>query len=105
MPSFIIRRSPERAEYLEWSTVVDAPISRVMDRQAMLAHLHWKYGHNTDQERRIERCDQTGTSSYLHDGAYEDSLYWREGRPEDIDESPSREVVFDALTKPVEEET
>lgn len=65
MPRFIIRPEPDRDLYVEWWTVVDAPV-----------------GHGTRAEWKAEgiapahldRADRTGTSAYppLDDGAWDD---------------------------------
>jgi hypothetical protein len=49
----ILKLAPD--EYIEWSTVVDAPVSYVLDREEAVQ----EFG-----EERIERADKTGTSYY-----------------------------------------
>lgn len=57
MPRFIVKVAPDRDAYLEWSTVVDAPVS-VGVRDAFVA----EYG-----EERVARADVAGTSArYFH---------------------------------------
>lgn len=53
--------------YVEWSTVVDAPTTYVLTRDEMLTHLNqntFPMGKRTFQEneKRLQRADQTGTS-------------------------------------------
>ena len=50
-------------EYVEWSSVVDAPISRVLDREGIKKYLISKYGGPEENtEKRIARADKHGTS-------------------------------------------
>ena len=57
MPRFIIKVSPDRDAYVEWSTVVDAPVS-VGNRAAYAAE------HGED---RLRRTDEAGTSARFFD--------------------------------------
>ena len=57
MPRFIIKVSPDRDAYVEWSTVVDAPVS-VGNRAAYAAE------HGED---RLRRTDEAGTSARYFD--------------------------------------
>jgi hypothetical protein len=56
MPSYIVKADPNEDFYVEWSTVVDAPI-----RWGTAAEV-------TARRDRIARADATGTSSF--DGFY-----------------------------------
>lgn len=53
MPSFILKTAPDENLYVEWSTIVDAPISWG-SREQMKS---WGVG-----EDRLARADQYGTS-------------------------------------------
>ncbi|NEA21598.1 hypothetical protein [Actinomadura bangladeshensis] len=66
MPLYILKPEPDRDLYIEWSTIVDAPV-----------------GHGTRAEwvadgiapARLDRADRTGTSAYrpLDVGAWDDA--------------------------------
>ena len=58
MPSFLVKVARDRDAYLEWSTIVDAPISRGT-RDAYLANGH--------AEARLTRADEAGTSARYFD--------------------------------------
>lgn len=49
-------------EYVEWSTVVDAPITYICNREEMKAHLLERYGTAGRPDERIARADKRGTS-------------------------------------------
>lgn len=118
MPSFIVRRSPEREEYIVWSTVVDAPTYGVMGHdQALEYAMKQMQGVDTDlaqeQARRwLEHTDKHGSSApargyFWYD---EDHFWWREhapenyGEPYEAEDEPgtfigrvlTRDEVFDA---------
>lgn len=66
MPQYVVKIGEDR--YLEWSTVVDAPISHGMSRDEMKQHLASQERVEEDlaleqAERRLRRADETGTSS------------------------------------------
>lgn len=119
MPTYILRRSPGRAEYLLWSTVVDAPVSEVMTRfEAMQCaadipgvdrDLAWEQA-----ERRIMRTDVQGSSERTpHYGYRADHFWWRENAPEEfgepyeVEDDPgefvgrvgTRDALFDLLLR------
>lgn len=62
MPRYIVKLK-ENA-YVEWSTIVDAPVSYVLTREHMLAHLDITYGTSSvaENRKRLERTDKHGTS-------------------------------------------
>jgi hypothetical protein len=91
MPSFIFKESPEVDYYVEWSSIVEAP-AFTGSRSIMLEHLR----QSSDQwlrddaphhpERRLERADETGTTSvwvehagmrdkFAEEGAWDDDDY------------------------------
>lgn len=53
--------------YVEWSTIVDAPVTYTMTREQMLSYLDRKDGERSYDEnrQRLNRTDLTGTS--FHD--------------------------------------
>ncbi len=51
-------------KYVEWSSIVDAPVTYILTRDHMLAHLDAEYGRSSfDENRRcLDRADKNGTS-------------------------------------------
>jgi hypothetical protein len=91
MPSFIYKEAPDVDYYVEWSTVADGPGFRG-NREEMLEHAQqgsdpWlREDAPHHPERRLERADETGTSSlwvevagmrdrYPEEGSWEDDSY------------------------------
>jgi hypothetical protein len=83
--SIIIK--PRRAvdEYVEWSTICEAPLF-LGTRAEMLAELvHCERAtcaeHDAEREKqraRLDRVDATGTSSHLGEGAYESTVIFEQ---------------------------
>lgn len=71
MPSYLIRLTnpddPSDVRYLEWSTVVDAPVTYGLTREEIQAHIKEEYGQQglRDLRARLERADAKGTSSWV----------------------------------------
>lgn len=98
MGRIIIKAAPDRDLYVEWSTIVEAPVF-IGDRAETLAHLkrNEERGQRFDApEARLKRADQTGTSAkadYSWFGAWDDNglIYqqrgtvWRENLPAFLD--------------------
>jgi hypothetical protein len=59
--------------YLEWSTIMDAPVTFGMDRVELQAHIAEEYGlHGVDTlPERMARVNVKGVSSYNHDSVEE----------------------------------
>lgn len=55
--------------YLEWSTIVDAPVTFGMKLDQFREYYKNEYGENgiKDFNSRIARVNKKGTSSYIHD--------------------------------------
>ena len=53
-------------KYMIWSTVVDAPITRLMTREQLEEHVRFEDGERGIRElpERLERADTNGTSFY-----------------------------------------
>lgn len=51
-------------KYFEWSTVVDAPVTRGMTERQLTRHIKAEYGNEglSELHRRLERVAQNGTS-------------------------------------------
>lgn len=56
-------------KYLEWSTVVDAPVTWGVDRKDFEKWYLREYGESCRDEfdRRMIRVEEKGTSSFMHD--------------------------------------
>ena len=50
---------------VEWSTIVDGPLTEPLTRKQMIEHLQVEYGREgtRDLEERLKRLDEKGTSS------------------------------------------
>lgn len=67
MGRFLIRLDgDEGPRYLEWSTIVDAPVTFGMTREELATHYRDEYGRagSRDFEERMRRVDEKGTSAY-----------------------------------------
>lgn len=84
MPRYIIKLNDgSRDYYLEWSTIVDAPVSKGMSREELrsyIKHLYDLEGLEALDNDRLPRVDAKGTSSILHKDAHETIKYNRAGR-------------------------
>lgn len=71
MPRFIIKLD---GKYLEWSTIVDAPVSHGMTREKFDDYYRFLYGNEGMKmlPERMSRVETTGTSS--HDGESVDDM-------------------------------
>ena len=73
MPRYIIRLHDDQdgQDYLlEWSTIVDAPITYGLSWEEFQEHYREEYGRRSfemELPERMARVDATGTSSRLHD--------------------------------------
>jgi hypothetical protein len=67
----LIKTAPDRDQYVGWSNICEMPAG-VWSREAAL-----EYGFPPS---RLDRADQTGTSSYIGDGAWDDQGFIAEQR-------------------------
>jgi hypothetical protein len=53
-------------EYVEWSSIVDAPVTYILSREKMLDHLRDEYGRHGWRENveRMKRADEKGSSAW-----------------------------------------
>jgi hypothetical protein len=68
MPSYICKFSTsDKSYYLEWSTIVDAPVTYGMSLEEFKTFYYAEYGlHAMDElEERLRRVELTGTSSRM----------------------------------------
>jgi hypothetical protein len=63
MPRCLVKLADD--EYVEWSTVVDAPVTYAMTRDEMADYLRGEYGAHREHETpaRLDRCDERGHSA------------------------------------------
>ncbi len=66
MANYIVKLKKDK--YVEWSTVVDAPITYILTREQMIAHLDEQYGVSsvTNNQLRLDRADENGTSAMFN---------------------------------------
>lgn len=82
MPSYIIRmQRGDDVRYLEWSSIVDAPVTYGMTLDEFREHYRERYG--TDGLRllpdRLARVEAKGTSSHVHDSLADHLIVNRAG--------------------------
>lgn len=68
MPKCLVKLG---SKYVEYSTIVDAPVTAPMTRVEMAQYLRDEYGRSEEHatEERLARCDAKGTSSLLEPSA------------------------------------
>ena len=69
MPTYIIKLTDENTQkdyYLEWSTIVDAPVTSGMALDKFKKNYKRRYGLNgvSTLDARLERVEKNGTSGY-----------------------------------------
>lgn len=89
MPKYIIKLHDDKTEedyYMEWSTVVDAPVTRGTDKEDFMEYYLSRYGTSSreDLESRMERVEQKGTSAYDDSDVDETIKYNRAGVDESV---------------------
>lgn len=95
MPRFICKvASEEQSWYLEWSTVVDAPVTYGMSLEEFKEYYKDEYGRSSLDElaKRLERVEVKGTSSMIHESA-EDVMDWNRAGKDGS--SLSRQQIID----------
>jgi hypothetical protein len=78
MPRYIVKLQENDKEwYMEWSTVVDAPVTFGMSLEEFNDYYKEEYGRQGfgDLSQRMERVNQKGTSSLAHSSA-QDTISW-----------------------------
>lgn len=68
MPRYIIKLdTPHGPRYMEWSTVVDAPVTYGVPLERFKAYYRERYGTEGMKElpERLERVERTGTSDMI----------------------------------------
>jgi hypothetical protein len=85
MPNYIVKlNTPQGPRYLEWSSVVDAPVTCGMTRGEFRDWYKREYGASgmAGLEDRLRRADEKGTSSYFHASAEDQLQHNRAGNHE-----------------------
>lgn len=89
MPTIVMKESPESDFYIGWSSVVEAPVWGA-DREGALeilrreSDLYLRDDAPHHPEQRLERADETGTSSmWVTKAAEESPAFAAHGYPED----------------------
>lgn len=75
------KKDNNREYYLDWSTIVDAPVTYGLSRKEFDAYYRDEYGRMgmPEYETRMARVDAKGTSSALHASAQEVIHSWAHG--------------------------
>ena len=81
MPRMIVKLDDH---YLEWSTVVDAPVTFGMTLEEFTEYYQAEYGRSgmREFEDRMERVQEKGTSAFLYDSADDLIAHNRAGKNE-----------------------
>lgn len=85
MPRMIIKLSEGKRDwYLEYSTVVDAPINYGMSLEEFKEYYQEEYGKSSmgELEKRLMRVEEKGSSSMIHKGLNDTIDYNRAGKGE-----------------------
>lgn len=85
MPKYIIKLSEENTSwYLEYSSVVDAPITYGMSLEEFKEYYQEEYGRSSmaELENRLQRVEERGTSSHVDTSVEEQLAFNRAGENE-----------------------
>ncbi len=102
MSRMIIKLTDSQQDwYLEWSTVVDAPITYGMSLEEFKAYYKEEYGRSSmdELEKQLERVEEIGTSSRIHDSVDDLIAFNRAG---DNESQISKEELIQKFCYPVE---
>lgn len=70
MPRYIVKMEwDEKVRYMEWSTIVDAPVTYLMSLEEFTGYYREEYGRHGmghEFEDRMTRVEETGTSAHLN---------------------------------------
>lgn len=84
MPSFIVKVAPDEDRYVEWSTIVDAPLgwgtrSEMVNDLVRMSEKKEEFA-RPEAEKRLLRADIHGSSSFISDGGWDDAGFVVEQR-------------------------
>lgn len=85
MPQFIVKLERGAAAwYLEWSAIVDAPVTKGMSLVEFREHIQQEYGRRGVEalDERLDRVEVSGTSLMTPESARDAVLYNRAGPDE-----------------------
>jgi hypothetical protein len=73
-------------KYLEFSSMVDAPVTDLMTLDEFKEYYKDEYGESgmRNLDQRLKRVEEKGTSSYIHESAEDELSYNRAGKNESI---------------------
>ena len=95
MPRFLVAlRRDNEIRYIEWSTVVDAPVTYGMTRDELEAYIREEYGREGERAlpARLARLDAKGTSSHIYDSA-DDVMSVNRAGPDETELTPAEIVA------------
>lgn len=71
-------------KYLEWSTMVDAPVTRGLTRKELREHIRWRYGEEGLRRlpARLKLVESRGTSMTRHTCVEDTVRFNRAGKNE-----------------------
>lgn len=101
MPSYIIKLEHNgESRYLEWSTIVDAPVTYGMPLEEFKVSYIQRYRHSTLQalEERLKRVEQTGISAIDY-GSIEELIAVNRAGPNET-ELTLEEIIRDYFYEP-----
>lgn len=88
--------------YLEWSSIVDAPVTNGMDLESFKRYYHNKYGRREFEElpERLARVEASGVSSHI--GNLDDLIVYN--RAGDNEEVLTKKQIIEKYCKQVNQE-
>ena len=95
MPRYIVKMTKEGIEaYMEWSTIVDAPVTYLMSLEEFKQYYRDEYGRDgmIKLHRRMERVETNGISA--HDGVREYDSLWKYNRAGDDEAQLTKDEVW-----------
>lgn len=95
MPRYIVKMEREGvSRYMEWSSIVDAPITYLMSLEEFKEYYQEEYGRRgmEDLDDRMERVEKTGISA--HAGIREVESLWRYNRAGEEEAELTEEEVW-----------
>ena len=97
MGMFIIKINDERDNkdyYLEWSTIIDAPVTYGFDLESFKEYYKEEYGNNgmENLNKRLKRVEKKGTSSLTHSSV---DVYFNNNRAGNKEKTLSKEEILD----------
>jgi hypothetical protein len=84
VPHFIVKVAPDEDRYVEWSTIVDAPLgwgtrAEMVNDLVRMSEKKEEFA-RVEAEKRLLRADVHGSSSFISDGGWDDAGFVVEQR-------------------------